>query len=165
MKCPVCAAELDEAKHMIAEKLSEYGYFHRDVWLKCERCGYTPVFGKELEKTKPVYFYPPQVNKKKQAKVIKALNKLIEPPISVCICGDRMILHKVWINTFRHDPFYNAPLPLTDKELDLSDPQARERYFLTKAPNGYYFKVIESGILAQLKCKDRSCKYVRYLTL
>lgn len=156
MKCPVCNTILDVAKHKVAQRLGALGYFHKDVWLECPKCGWKPCFGKELGPTNPPYWYPKPLKKWKRKRILRALQRLIIGTDTCILCGSKMIVHKVWLNTFKLDVADTDIVPL-------NDPSRKERWFATE--NEGYIKLIESGILAQLKCTNQDCKYVRYFTL
>lgn len=174
ISCPICGTEIDRSKHQIAKRLGSLGYLHADVWLECKKCGYKPVFGTEIEKAKPIYWYPPSVSDEKKKLIVEALARLIIPPFSTCICKAEMELHKVWVNTYKASD--SAPAPKDLRKLNLRDPVNQQRLFFAGRPprSGFlkanridpvHIKLIESGILAQIKCQDPNCKYVRYLTL
>lgn len=160
MKCPICGTEIDEYEHKLAEKLTKLGYMHLDVWLKCPKCKYTPCFGKEMEDTNPVYFYPEKLPFWYRKKLEEAFDKYI-PDIPCTICGSEMQLHKIWINIWKKVREETGKLTSAADGKTLMAMQ-----FLVPTVEGKisrYF--LPAGVLGQYKCKNWKCKYVRYVTI
>ncbi len=166
MLCPICGETIDEAKHKLAEKLMNLGYMHLDVWLKCPKCKYAPAFGREMEDTKPVYFYPNNLPFWYRQKLEEAFGRYIAD--SPCIfCGGQMELHKIWVNIWKkveEKPLDNpkkVPLkPVADRQVMM------HFQFLVPTMEGDVSKYfLPSGILGQYKCVNWRCKYVRYVTV
>jgi len=161
MDCPICSAEIDEVQHKIAEKLSTLGYLHLDIWVKCEKCKYTPAFGRELSDVKPILWYPQKLPVWYKQKVEEAFRKHV-PGYNCAFCNSTMELHKVWVNTWKQIGTF------PDQKITSESPEevVRAATFIVATGKGKVGKYcLPSGILAQYKCANWKCKYVRYLTL
>ena len=150
--CPICGTDINKDECELMGKLSTQGYMHVDFWLQCPKCKYSPCFGKEMEDTKPIYWFPRRLPSWYKEAVVKAVAKHIHTPTCL-FCGGEMELHKVWINSYRE--LCDGPTMFITPTKALSpDPKKHiQKYFLP------------SGILLQFKCKNWKCKYVRYVTL
>lgn len=145
MKCPICGATIDTEENKAREALGKLGYLHLDVWLKCPKCGYTPVFGVEKEPSKPPYFRPDTISKEHKQRILKAAN-YAKTSINICpFCGvglsrKLMKVHKV---------FWNV----------------KTKYFITDPELGGIIgtTTLPCYYLIQLKCPK--CFYVRYFTI
>jgi len=162
MKCPICKTKMDDEQHRLAERLGALSYLHLDIWVKCPnpKCRYTPAFGREIIDAKPVYWHPPNLPSKYKKQVRDAFKKHI--PVGTCpFCEGDMELHKVWINTWK----------VADKEdwqgalFDGVGKVSKADQFFVQQKGKVVNYSLPSGILAQFKCKNWRCKYVRYVTL
>jgi hypothetical protein len=144
---------IDRDAHRVAEHLGALGYLHLDYWLRCGRCGYSPCFGQELSDPHPIYWFPTILPHDQRVRIETALHHHINP--GVCICGNMLELHKVWVNTWRLDDSVASGVSIEEDHTDAL-------MFRTKPKGGAN---IPSGILAQWKCVDPHCKYVRFITL
>ena len=165
LTCPICGTVFSDEKYRVAERLGRKGYFHLDIWVKCPTCKYTPAFGRELSDAKPVYWRPTNLPLKFRRMVEAAFHKNI--PLMHCPfpnCASELELHKIWVHTWKQDQ------PIPDGQTVRSDAptDVREAFqFIVSSSDrkeiGKYF--IPAGIMAQYKCVNQACKYVRYVTL
>ena len=151
-------------KSQMAEKLSDqhYGYFHLDILVKCPHCKYTPAFGRELEDSHPIYWYPQHLPMAYKRLLTAAFAKY-RPPQPCPWCHRATELHKVWINAWQKD----EPVPSGDviRPDVAGSAQAHFEFIVPTASrkvHGYYLPV---GILGQMKCTNGLCKYVYYTTI
>jgi len=161
MQCPICGEPLDFEEHRIAERLGALSYLHMDIWVKCPKCKYTPAFGFEIIDSKPIYWHPRNLPAKYKKQVETAIKKHI--PVGTCPfgCTKGMELHKVWINTWK-------VVDKGDWRGDHFKPEgniSKEDQFFVQQRGKVVNYSLPSGILAQFKCKNPLCKYVRYVTL
>ena len=164
MNCPICGTEIDEYEHKLAEKLTKLGYMHLDVWLKCPKCKYTPCFGKEMEDTKPIYFYPKKLPFWFRKKLEEAFHKYI-PPIPCAICGAETELHKIWINIWKKVKEENASEKVPLKSVADKETLLNFQFLVPTTEGGISRYFLPAGVLGQYKCTNWKCKYVRYVTL
>ena len=150
--CPICNTPIDKDKCEIAGKLSMQGYMHVDYWLRCPKCKYSPCFGKEMEDTKPIYWFPRTLPVWYKKAVVKAAHKHLQNPDCI-FCKSEMELHKIWINSYRELCDGPTMFVTPTKALTEQTKKQIQKYFLP------------SGILFQYKCVSWRCKYVRYITL
>lgn len=148
---------MDEVVILI--RLSKIGYMHMDVVVRCPQCNFIIWRGLEPddEPSEPIYWNPRKINKKKKKRIIEALKR--QRDIFKCpICDSEMEIHKVLWSTQK----------FKKREIMSMDKQIYERLFIVSTKpriKSAGIKVIESGILVQVKCMNKKCKYVRYFTL
>jgi hypothetical protein len=150
--CPICGTAIDMDKAEIMGNLRAQGYLHVDYWLRCPKCKYSPCFGKEMEDTKPIYWFPRRLPEWYKKAVVKAANKYLQNP-KCLFCGSEMELHKVWVNSYRE--LCDGPTMFITPNQAINKDHSKniQKYFLP------------AGILLQYKCTNWRCKYVRYITL
>jgi len=153
LPCPLCGTPIDREQHRVAEHLGALGYLHLDYWLHCEKCGYSPCFGQELSDPRPIYWFPNTTPHEHRERIVNALRYHIKS--GRCICNARLELHKVWVNTWRMDTRVASGVSIVEDHHEAL-------MFRTKPRGGAN---IPAGILAQYKCIDSKCKYVRFITL
>lgn len=155
LKCLICGGEIDKEKHVTQETLSKLGYFHLDRHLRCPRCGWTPVFGIELEDTHPPYFYPPDFKRKKL--YLEAIGRERPAEWENCpVCGAGWETHKVFV-TYRH---------MKRRYDDEEETNVRRKVTVYDEGEPMTWVVWMAGhVLVQLKCSNPHCKYVRYFTI
>lgn len=151
--CPICGTMIDRHAQRVAEHLGALGYVHLDYWLKCPTCGYSPCFGQELSDPHPIYWFPTSTPYDQRRRIESALRTHLDP--GTCICGAKFELHKVWVNTWRMDTRVASGV-------SIEEDHHQALMFRTKPKGG---ADIPAGILAQYKCVDPQCKYVRFITL
>ena len=150
--CPICGEPIDRDKHEIMGKLSQWGYLHVDFWVRCPKCKYSPCFGQELSDATPIYWHPAKLPAWYKTACRHALEKHI-PPFICLFCQSTMELHKVYVNSYR---------ALCDGATEFVVPSSGIK---EQAEHPVVRRFLPSGILAQYKCVNARCKYVRYVTL